>query len=196
MAANTLKQQIFFKTLRDFKIHPVVYLKLYLVHCGTANEKIYSEIDPKFLDGKKLSDAGLQIINEVDKLFVAKKRIDPRASEPNFTKYLTKFNSVFPSGKLPSQSVARTTLPMLKKKFERFFKLYNYDWSTILKATMLYVNEYEAKNYEKMRTSGHFVIKTVAGETYCDLAEYCEKIIEGVEPNQQVTFKRNHGTVF
>jgi hypothetical protein len=193
---NNLKQQILFKTLKSFDVHPVTYIKLYLVFCKKANDQIYKTIDSKYLNGKELSSEGLRIIESVDKLFISQKRIDPRASEPDFTKKLTTFNSIFPTGKLPSNSIARTTIPMLKKKFERFFKLYQYDWNTILKATMLYVNEYEAKNYEKMRTSGHFVIKVVSGETYCDLAEYCEKIIEGTEVNQNVNVKRSNGKIF
>lgn len=87
---------------------------------------------------------------------------------------------LFPKGKLPSGKQARADRRNLKANFIWFFKNYKYDWDIILKATALYVDEYERKNYLYMRTSQYFISKMNPDKSReSELANYCAQIISG-----------------
>lgn len=176
-----LKQDILFETLKKLNVSIAAYVGLYVLNKGTADKKLLEKIPKEYLtEENKLNDKGLNVLNQIDSLFApAKKLKDEELLGANYLEYIKKFNNIFPTGLLPSGSRARTPEPMLKKKFIRFFSQYKYSWATVIKATHLYVDEYEEKDYEKMRTSGHFIIKKVGEEEFCDLAEYCERVKEG-----------------
>lgn len=94
--------------------------------------------------------------------------------------YVEKYVTLFPKGKLPSGKQARADRRNLKANFIWFFKNYKYDWDTILKATALYVDEYERKNYLYMRTSQYFISKMNPDKSReSELANYCAQIISG-----------------
>ena len=94
--------------------------------------------------------------------------------------YVEKYVMLFPKGKLPSGKQARADRRNLKANFIWFFKNYKYDWDTILKATALYVDEYERKNYLYMRTSQYFISKMNPDKSReSELANYCAQIISG-----------------
>ena len=195
-----LKQEKLFYTLQKMKVKAADYLKIYMVHQGLANEKVFEQLPTEYLDGKKLSLKGLAVIEEVDKLFLTvKSKAIPQQLKSENIQYVEKYLKLFPSGILPNGKRAISTKPEVLAKFKRFFDVFNYSWDIILEATDMYVTEYEAKRYDKMRTAAHFSVKKVGEETFYDLSEYCERVIEnqklGVIPNKTIP-KKSHGRVF
>ncbi len=191
--AIKLKQDRLFQLISANKLKVVNYLAIYSLHHGKADEKLISAIPSDYIQNGKLNAKALDLLKAVDKLFLAgsKSKIEDHLGV-NYKEKLERYNELFPPGLIPSGSRARAPIPALEKKFLRFFNDYSFSWEIILKATDLYVSEYEDKKYEKMRTSAHFIIKRVDGEDYCDLAEYCEKIKDGVSIEKTETkFKTN-----
>lgn len=102
--------------------------------------------------------------------------------------YVDKYLSLFPKGKLPSGKQARADKRNLKSNFEWFFKTYDYDWDTVLKATALYVDEYERKNYLYMKTSQYFISKMNPDRSRdSELANYCYSVV-----NDDFNVSENH----
>ena len=94
--------------------------------------------------------------------------------------YIEKYVMLFPKGKLPSGKQARADRRNLKANFLWFFKNYSYTWDVILKATAMYVDEYERKNYLYMRNSQYFISKMSPDKTReSELANYCSQIVSG-----------------
>lgn len=171
-----LKQKVLFETLKKLNVSVKDYIGIYMIYTGIADDKIISNVNEKYIENKKLNQKSLDILTQIDSLFATNKKLkDEDLLGLNYVEKIKEFNNIFPAGMLPSGSRGRTPIPMLKKKFLRFFREYDYKWESILKAAAIYVDEYEAKGYDKMRTSGHFIIKRVGEEEYCDLAEYCER---------------------
>jgi len=99
-------------------------------------------------DGK-MTDKGIET---AQKLPVSKKTV--RKSSVTITDdYITQYLDLFPKGKLPSGKLARSDRKNIKTNFEWFFKTYDYSWDVVIRATALYVDEYEKKNYMYMKTS-------------------------------------------
>lgn len=104
--------------------------------------------------------------------------------------YLDKYISFFPKIKLPSGKYARVDKKNLKSIFTWFFKTYDYSWDEVLKATSMYVDEYERKGYLYMRNSQYFVGKTNPDKTReSELANYCALIRNGVDSVSEDHFK-------
>ncbi len=189
--AKNLKQKVLFETLKKLNVSVKEYISVYMIYSGVADKKIIENVSEKYIENDKLNSKAINILEQVDSLFITKKNIkDEELLGPNYLQNFEKFNNIFPQGKIPSGSRARTPIPMLKKKFLRFFREYEYSWNIILRAAEIYVDEYESKGYDKMRTSGHFIIKKVGEEEYCDLAEYCEQAKDSsyqIKPNKIVT---------
>ena len=71
--------------------------------------------------------------------------------------------------------------------FRWFFSTYEYDWKTIIEATKKYVQEYEMKNYEYMRTSQYFIRKQNPDKSFeSDLATYCDMIQDGSSNEENI----------
>ena len=159
--------------------------QLYLIWCiGTKlkpiNINIHSELrllkNEGIVDEKGLlSPLGLSILEKIPKSKgVVKPIVD--VTENLVKEYL----EIFPKGKLPSGKQARADKKNIKSNFEWFFKNYKYDWDTVIKATKLYVDEYETKNFMYMRTSQYFICKANPDRTReSELANYCAQIISG-----------------
>jgi hypothetical protein len=78
----------------------------------------------------------------------------------------------------------------LENSFRWFFDNYSYSWDIILEATTKYVDDYEMKNYEFMRTSQYFVRKQNTDKTWdSDLATYCDMILNGEDDFESNHFK-------
>jgi hypothetical protein len=189
--AKKLKQQILFETLKKFKVSVKDYLGIYMMYTGVADQKMIDNVKEIYKENDKLNQRALNILNQLDSLFAANKKIkEEELLGPDYIKKIDEFNKIFPTGSLPSGSRARAQIPILKKKFIRFFSEYDFTWETVLKAADIYVTEFEEKGYDRMRTSAHFIIKKVGEEEYCDLAEYCERALDSsyeVKPNKFVT---------
>ena len=93
---------------------------------------------------------------------------------------IMKFLMIFPKGKLPSGKPARVNRKNVEESFKWFHKNYTYDWDTILRATLYYVDTYEKTNYMYMKNSQYFIRKQNTDKSWdSELANYCEIIING-----------------
>lgn len=128
-------------------------------------------------DEGKLSPMAIEFLSKMQNQDVPKVAV---SSTDITDDYIEKYVMLFPKGKLPSGKQARADRRNLKANFIWFFKNYKYDWDTILKATALYVDEYERKNYLYMRTSQYFISKMNPDKSReSELANYCSQIISG-----------------
>jgi len=158
---------------------------LYLIWClGTKTKPLNINVHPeiKVLKNEGLCDAdgvlspeGLAIFDLVPK---SKGTIKPAVDVTD--ELITKYLNIFPKGKLPSGKQARADKRNIKVNLEWFFKTYKYDWTTVIKATELYVDEYERKNFLYMKTSQYFISKMNPDRSRdSELANYCSQIITG-----------------
>jgi hypothetical protein len=142
-------------------------------HCELRKLKNKDLIDH---DGK-ITPMALDIISKIPSAEAAKTAV---SSNDITDDYIEKYVMLFPKGKLPSGKQARADRRNLKANFIWFFKNYKYDWDTILKATAIYVDEYERKNFMYMRTSQYFISKMNPDKSReSELANYCSQIISG-----------------
>lgn len=122
----------------------------------------------------ELTPAGVDIINNIPGDTGTNQTID--TAEDNIMKFIM----IFPKGKLPSGKPARVTRKNIEDSFKWFHKTYTYDWDTILRATLYYVDTYEKTNYMYMKNSQYFIRKQNADKSWdSELANYCEIIING-----------------
>jgi hypothetical protein len=105
----------------------------------------------------------------------------------NFSLRIKMYNEVFPARKLGSGKYARTNVKNLETAFRWFFENYDYSWDTVMSATKMYVEQYQLKNYEYMRTSQYFIRKqNNSDKTFeSDLANFCEEYLNGEDTVEQ-----------
>tara|TARA_Y100000361_G_scaffold45498_1_gene39351 strand:+ start:4222 stop:4809 length:588 start_codon:yes stop_codon:yes gene_type:complete len=134
-------------------------------------------------EDNKMADKAMLVVDQVESFFkVQKKRTSTALMGPDCIKKIKEYSEIFPKFKLPSGKYARTNIKTLEAGFRWFFSNFDYKWETILKATKIYVEEYEMNNYKYMRTSQYFVRKQMTDKSYeSPLADYCEAILNGVE---------------
>ena len=104
----------------------------------------------------------------------------------DFLDKLKEYREIFPAGKLPSGKPARVNIRTLESSFRWFFDMFEPTWDEIIKATKMYVNEYEAKDYMYMKTSQYFISKTDKNKVKTsDLMDYIDMVRDGVidQPN-------------
>lgn len=168
--------------LRETELTPN---QLYLIWCiGTKtkplNINVHSELrmltNENLVDEKGvLTPMGLSILDKIPKSRVQSKPVVELTDD-----LIKTYLEIFPKGKLPSGKQARADKKNIKSNFEWFFKTYSYDWDTVIKATKLYVDEYETRNFMYMRTSQYFISKANPDRTReSELANYCSQIITG-----------------
>jgi hypothetical protein len=93
---------------------------------------------------------------------------------------IDKYLSVFPKGKLPSGKPARVNRRNIEEAFKWFFKNYKYEWSTIIAATVYYVDSFEKDNFKFMRNSQYFIRKQNSDKSWdSELATCCDIILNG-----------------
>lgn len=159
--------------------------QLYLIWCiGTKtkplNINIYSELrilknEGHVTENGALTPSGISILEKIPK---SKGPASPKVQLTD--ELIISYLEIFPKGKLPSGKQARADKKNIRSNFEWFFKTYSYDWETVIKATKLYVDEYETKNFLYMRTSQYFISKSNPDRTRdSELANYCAQIISG-----------------
>lgn len=91
--------------------------------------------------------------------------------------YIEKYRALFPAGLLPTGTPSRQTVRELQQKFTWFFSKYkDYKWDLILGATAAYVDDFESRGFEFMRSSANFIVKTesMTKMAVSDLATWCE----------------------
>jgi len=93
---------------------------------------------------------------------------------------IEEYRLMWPNLILPSGKNARCNSKELQAKFKWFFDNYDYEWDTILKATVEYIKYYSERGYNFMRTSSYFIYKeSIPKFRTSTLAEWCDKVLHG-----------------
>jgi hypothetical protein len=139
----------------------------------------------------QLTQKSLTFIQEIDAFFKkSKKKTSSVLMGESFLDLIQEYVEIFPNKRLSSGKPARVNVKTLENSFRWFFDTYSYSWDIILQATNKYVNDYEMKNYEFMRTSQYFVRKQNTDKTWdSDLATYCDMILNGEDDYDDNHFK-------
>lgn len=140
-----------------------------------------------------LSPEAEKLLDELDGHFkVNKKKVDKAVMGDDYQKKIDEYLLLFPKMRLPSGKAARSDKKNVQTAFEWFMKNYEYSWETILKATAMYVDEYEAKNYMYMQTSQYFIRKQQSDKTWgSELANMCAVVESGDTQTDKNYFSEN-----
>ena len=165
---------------------------LYVLHCIKEKISVQKLVSPELEITKLKADGWLNddlsftsksiiFMEEINSYFKkSKKKTSKDLMGASFDVCIKTYNEIFPAKKLGSGKYARTNIKNLEAGFRWFFSTYEYDWKTIIEATKKYVQEYEMKNYEYMRTSQYFIRKQNPDKSFeSDLATYCDMIQDG-----------------
>lgn len=146
---------------------------------------------PKYVDNKELTEEAQDLLNYFDGIVSGKKaRVTKSVLGNNAAEMIQKYMELFPKKKLPSGKLARSNVKNLETNFKWFFSNFDYSWETILKATGMYVDEYEKNNFMYMQTSKYFICKTQSDKSkLSELADYCELVQSGGELDTDSYFK-------
>ena len=188
--------EIFNKLIKE-KLTPN---SLYVLHCikekVSASDKLVNsdlEVHKLLVDGwlddkLQLSHKSIIFMEEINSYFrKSKKKTSKDLMGASFDVCIKTYNEIFPAKKLGSGKYARTNVKNLETGFRWFFSTYEYDWKTIIEATKKYVQEYEMKNYEYMRTSQYFIRKQNPDKSFeSDLATYCDMIQDGSSDEENI----------
>ena len=171
---------IWIPLLQETKLTPN---QLYLIWCiGTKTKpmsiNVYSELrmlknEGHVTENGELSPSGISILEKIPK---SKGPASPKVQLTD--ELIISYLEIFPKGKLPSGKLARSDRKNIKSSFDWFFKTYEYSWDVVIRATALYVDEYEKKNYMYMKTSQYFISKMNPDRTRdSELANYCSSVV-------------------
>ena len=142
---------------------------------------------PKFT----LTAKSKRICAKYDNYFaVNKKRTSTQLMGKEYGQMLKAYREIFPAGKLPSGKPGRQNIKTLENSFRWFFEVYDYTWEEVAYATIMYVREYESKEYMYMKTSQYFICKQDKHKVkHSELADYCDMVREGVHMKTEEHFK-------
>ena len=148
-------------------------------------------IDNGYLKDNSVTHNGVKIIRTIDSYFNVKTNKTAKALMGNFhEKFIINYRELFPTGKLPSGVPSRNNIKILTENFRWFFDEYDYTWAEILKATKMYVNEYQRNNYLYMQNSQYFISKQDKHKVKTSkLADYCDMVRDGVSTDDEDHFK-------
>jgi hypothetical protein len=189
---KNLKQTSLFDRLKFFKVTVKEYLLIYQIYIGKdLPTAVKCTLRTELYAGDKLTDYSVRIIESVDELFVAKKKIKLDVlMGVDYSEQIDAYIECFPTAKLPNGKYARGNKKNIETNFKWFFENYNYSWNVIHAAAVMYVTEYRAKNYLYMRTAMYFIRKDDGTRTvHSDLADYCDKIVNNESYTQEKYFK-------
>lgn len=133
-----------------------------------------------FLDGDALTEKALDVLARLTYLSRTGRNKTQLKTEDRAKIEL--YRLLFPPGKLPSGSSSRSSINELKPRFEWFFTQYPqfHDWNLVLQATALYIDEYEPRGFEFMRSSENFIYKQDLNKIMKSLlADYCQMVLDG-----------------
>ena len=159
--------------------------QLYLLYCLYVEEKplyinMYTELRGLQVAGYvsmdgRITNKGVEVAAKIP---VSKKTPSKKPAMVITEDSITQYLDLFPKGKLPSGKLARSDRKNIKTSFEWFFKNHEYTWDVFIRATALYVDEYEKKNYMYMKTSQYFISKMNPDRTRdSELANYCSSVV-------------------
>ena len=151
-------------------------------HINTALEMRCLTADG-FIKDSKITQKGMDVLTKVSAPVVK-----PKTTLYDVDDYL----NLFPKGKLPSGKPARVNKRNIEEAFGWFFKNYEYEWTTVLKATAYYVDTYEKDNYKYMRNSQYFIRKQNTDKTWdSELANCCDIVLSGDDLSNNDHFSEN-----
>lgn len=188
------------KILKD-KLTPNQLLLLYCLKNKVSTQQINNWLELKGLQDNNLVEGeegsfsittqGKMILRKYDNYFVkAKKKTNIQLMGKNFLDKINEYRGIFPAGKLPSGKPARVNVRSLETNFRWFFEEYSHDWDTVIKATKMYVNQYEENDFNYMMTSQYFIAKQDKHKVKTStLADYCDMIVDGVSEITDNHFK-------
>ena len=138
-----------------------------------------------------LTKKGKSLCVKYDQYFrVAKKRTTTQLLGKGYAEMLKLYREAWPAGKLPSGKPARQNVKTLENAFRWFFDTYDYTWDEVTQATLMYIDEYRDKDYMYMKTSQYFICKQDKHKVkHSELADYCDMVRDGVEPETKDHFK-------
>jgi len=142
--------------------------------------------DLGYIKNNEITDEGQKIIAMLDNYFtVHKKKTEKQLLGKSGQLNIDQYRNIFPKGKLPSGVPARNNVKILSENFRWFFSEYNYTWEEIIKATRMYVNEYQKNNYMYMQNSQYFISKQDKHKVKTSkLADYCDMIRDGISTEE------------
>lgn len=189
----------YFHLIVKQKLTPNQFYLLYSMqeNVGSLHINIEQEIralkaDDWITEDLKLQPKAVTLIQQVEGFFkVQKKKTSTQLLGDDFNVNIGKYQQLFPKKKLPSGKAARSAQSNVETNFRWFFEHNKFSWDTILKATAMYVDEYERKNpaFIYMRTSAYFIRKTELDKSIVsDLANYCENVESGEAPEKDTHF--------
>ena len=147
-----------------------------------------------FIDGNnKLKNKAEKLLKDIRSYYeVNKEKTSKIILGDNFYENILIYRELFPVGRLPSKKPARSSPKNLEVAFRWFFKNFDYNWETVIKATAMYVDEYETSNYLYMQTSQYFIRKQAADKSWnSTLSDYCEIVLSGNDTSQGNHFSEN-----
>ena len=135
---------------------------------------------------RAITPEGRKVIVTLDNYFtVNKKKTTKQLLGESGTLNINQYRNIFPKGKLPSGVPARNNVKILTENFRWFFAEYDYTWEEIIKATKMYVNEYQKNNYMYMQNSQYFISKQDKHKVKTSkLADYCDMIRDGISTEE------------
>lgn len=183
-----------FDLISDARLTPSDFYVLYCI-----NENIEARFVNRYLELKHLRQfnyldkhnnitiLGLELLKKAEAVMQVSKPKEEAVKQD----YLDEYYEMWPKIKLPSGKYARVDKKNLENSFKWFFKTYKYSWETILKATALYLDHFEAKGWMYMRTSQYFIRKAENDKSVTsELANYCSIIESGnIDLGNQNHFK-------
>jgi hypothetical protein len=194
------KQEEFFAVLKKNGITPNQYERLLELSVHNTGQLLFLVQDNQSLfdnemivetkDGKYfVTQKGEGLIKKIETLF-RKEVAGSKKVDSDFTANVEAYRELFPNIKLPSGVYARSAVKNLEPALIWFFENFNYSWDTVLKATKMYINEYEIKRWMYLKNSQYFIRKQNAYKQYTsELANYCENILNGADENNKNVFE-------
>ena len=185
-----------FQKIQKFNLTPNQMFLLLSFYKGitpsTVNQDdVQALIDNKYLKNNAVTLDGSNVVRALDSYFNIKSNKTAKALMGDFhDKFIMKYREMFPAGKLPSGVPSRNNVKILTENFRWFFSEYDYTWAEILKATKMYINEYQRNNYLYMQNSQYFISKQDKHKVKTSkLADYCDMVRDGISTDDEDHFK-------
>jgi hypothetical protein len=202
MVKKSLEMMEMFHLIREKELSPNQF---YLLCCLKENEaskfiNVHQELRSLVTDGwitedehkvnYKLSVEAITFVNQVEALFsITKKKTNNQIMGQDYASKVLEFLDIFPKIKLPSGKFARSDKKNIEMALRWFIQTYSYDWTIILNATKMYVDDYERANYKYMQTSQYFIRKQNPDKSWAsELANWCAQAESGPSDNQEKYF--------
>jgi hypothetical protein len=144
---------------------------------------IFNLFEQGYIDKNKvITVEGHKVITTLNNYFtVNKKKTDKELLGQIGVININQYRNIFPRGKLPSGVPGRNNIKILTENFRWFFAEYDYTWEEIIKATNMYVNEYQKNNYMYMQNSQYFISKQDKHKVKTStLSDYCDMVRDGI----------------